>query len=446
METENQQTPTSTMQSTSRFHNLSDHNNPYRLDNSDTSVLSLVIDLLTTENYVTWVRATKRVLRAKNKLGFVDGSITKPTDPNDPLLEAWERCNDMIVSWIHNSLKGALANLTQGNDSVNIYYGKLKSIWDELELHCPMPEYSCGQMKILTDRYQQDCDLISWTTIGLGEIKNGLYQFQHIQVPPNALMCKLSKYFDIHPLHSTCATNTSPIFNLWHYRLGHISNSKLKLIKDPIIIKDSYPTVNEIPCSICPMARQHKLPFDQSLHKSSHNFELIHCDLWGPCSVTAYDGSRYFLPIVDDMSRNTWVYLLKNKSDTQRIIEAFYNLVCTQFELGLSDPPCSPSNSVDVSLNTASSPKTCALDDSTSSLPLSDHSHSSIPSPSSPPHILIRKSDRMKQAPKYLQDFHCQMVSLSSPSPVQATMHEVLSVSICHDRCKFLEKALHQSS
>jgi hypothetical protein len=76
------------MHSTSRFHNLSDQNNPYRLDNGDTSVLSLVTDLLTTENYVTWARAMKRAFRAKNKLGFVDGSITKPTDPNDPLLDA----------------------------------------------------------------------------------------------------------------------------------------------------------------------------------------------------------------------------------------------------------------------------------------------------------------------------------------------------------------------
>ncbi|KAB5569055.1 hypothetical protein DKX38_002848 [Salix brachista] len=181
METVNQQTPTSTMQSTSRFHNLSDQNNPYRLDNSDTSVLSLVTDLLTTENYVTWARAMKRVLRAKNKLGLIDGSITKLTDPSDPLFEAWERYNDMIVSWIHNSvspsvkssfilvdnaheiwnelcerltqqngprifqLKGALENSTQGNDSVNIYYGKLKSIWDELALHCPMPESLVGK-------------------------------------------------------------------------------------------------------------------------------------------------------------------------------------------------------------------------------------------------------------------------------------------------------------
>jgi hypothetical protein len=87
-EAENQQTPPFTIKSTLRFHNLSDPNNPYRLDNGDTSVLSLVTNLLTTKNYVTWARAMKSAHRVKNKLGFVNGSITKPSDPNDPLLEA----------------------------------------------------------------------------------------------------------------------------------------------------------------------------------------------------------------------------------------------------------------------------------------------------------------------------------------------------------------------
>ncbi|KAF9665995.1 hypothetical protein SADUNF_Sadunf16G0182900 [Salix dunnii] len=124
-ETENQQTPTLAMQSTSHFHNLSDQNNPYRLDNSDTSVLRLVTDPLTIKNYITWARAMRRVLGAKNKLGFVDGSITKPSDPNDPLLESCERCNDMIVSWIHNSVSPSMKSFFILAD--NAY-----EIWNEL--------------------------------------------------------------------------------------------------------------------------------------------------------------------------------------------------------------------------------------------------------------------------------------------------------------------------
>jgi hypothetical protein len=38
-----------------------------------------------------------------------------------------------------------------------------------------------------------------------------------------------------------------------------------------------------------------------------------------------------FFTIVDDLSRSTWVYLLKNKSDAWKSIESFYNLINTQF-------------------------------------------------------------------------------------------------------------------
>jgi len=49
-------------------------------------------------------------------------------------------------------------------------------------------------------------------------------------------MCKSSKYFNTYRLHSICATNTSHNSNLWHYCLGYISNSRLQLIRDPIVI------------------------------------------------------------------------------------------------------------------------------------------------------------------------------------------------------------------
>lgn len=84
METVNQQTPTSTMQSNSRFHNLSDQNNPYRLDNSDTSVLSLVTDLLTTENYVTWARAMKGSLEPRISLVSLMAVSQNPQIPVIP--------------------------------------------------------------------------------------------------------------------------------------------------------------------------------------------------------------------------------------------------------------------------------------------------------------------------------------------------------------------------
>ena len=48
------------------------------------------------------------------------------------------------------------------------------------------------------------------------------------------------------------------------------------------------------------------------------------------CSYNAW--LRYFLTIVDDFSRYTWVYLLKAKSETQLLLSQFYTLIETQFK------------------------------------------------------------------------------------------------------------------
>ena len=97
--------------------------------------------------------------------------------------------------------------------------------------------------------------------------------------------------------------NSMNVSDLWHCRFGHISFPRLGLIYDPIV-KTSISSINEKPCSVCPMAKLHRLPFPISHHKSSHIFEMIHCDIWGPCSTTAYDGLKYFLTIIDDFSRS----------------------------------------------------------------------------------------------------------------------------------------------
>ena len=84
-------------------------------------------------------------------------------------------------------------------------------------------------------------------------------------------------------------------------------------------------------CDICLLAKQKRLPFNTSSHISNECFDLIHCDLWGPFSVPTIDGYRFFLTIVDDCSRCTWVYPLKHKSQTQFYLEQFCTMVETQF-------------------------------------------------------------------------------------------------------------------
>ncbi|KAA8523689.1 hypothetical protein F0562_010112 [Nyssa sinensis] len=41
-------------------------------------------------------------------------------------------------------LKKSLAGILQDNDSVSVYYGKLKTLWDELSIYDPIPVCNCA--------------------------------------------------------------------------------------------------------------------------------------------------------------------------------------------------------------------------------------------------------------------------------------------------------------
>ena len=55
-------------------------------------------------------------------------------------------------------------------------------------------------------------------------------------------------------------------------------------------------------------------------------------DIWGPFSKSSIHGHRYFLTILDDFSRYTWVVLLKSKSEVKTHVQNFINLIENQFE------------------------------------------------------------------------------------------------------------------
>ena len=85
------------------------------------------------------------------------------------------------------------------------------------------------------------------------------------------------------------------------------------------------------PCNICPLAKQHRLPFPQSENNVMNYFDLILVDIWGPNSIQAYDGCKYFLTIVDQFARCTWLYLLKSKAEACPCLKHFCSLINNQF-------------------------------------------------------------------------------------------------------------------
>ncbi|XP_016647144.1 PREDICTED: uncharacterized protein LOC107880362 [Prunus mume] len=164
---------------------------PLSLHNSDTPGLSLVNFKLEGHNYGQWSRSMHLSLSAKNKLGFVDGSVKTPSS-DDSKFPLWQRCNDMVLSWILHSLHSDIASsvlyaktaaavwtdlrdrFSQSNDSriyqirqeivecrqgqqtISIYYTKLKALWDELASYQEPFFCDCEGMKNLAEREEKE--------------------------------------------------------------------------------------------------------------------------------------------------------------------------------------------------------------------------------------------------------------------------------------------------
>ena len=65
--------------------------------------------------------------------------------------------------------------------------------------------------------------------------------------------------------------------------------------------------------------------------ESQSPFDLFHCDIWGPARVPSVSGFRYYLVLVDDHSRASWVHLLKDRRSVATVLESFFKSIKTQF-------------------------------------------------------------------------------------------------------------------
>ncbi|XP_014517220.1 uncharacterized protein LOC106774690 [Vigna radiata var. radiata] len=138
-------------------------------------------------------------LLMKNKLGFVDGSILCSAD-TDPMVPAWRRCNNLVLSWINHYVSHEIAtsiiwvdyaitawkdlkdhflqgdsirisqlhqdlySIHQSDLSVTAYYTKMKILWDELCNFRPIPEWQsfafyCVVSKKMKEYRENDCVL-----------------------------------------------------------------------------------------------------------------------------------------------------------------------------------------------------------------------------------------------------------------------------------------------
>ena len=69
--------------------------------------------------------------------------------------------------------------------------------------------------------------------------------------------------------------------------------------------------------------------------RSKSIFSLVHYDIWGPSRVSSTLEFRYFVSFIDDYSRCTWVFSMKDRSELFSIFNYFFAEIQNKFGVSI---------------------------------------------------------------------------------------------------------------
>lgn len=118
--------------------------------------------------------------------------------------------------------------------------------------------------------------------------------------------------------HVSVASENENNTDLWHQRLGHLSESLIKkmisneLVTGVEILKRAKLSF----CEGCIEGKMHRKPFKPVGEiRSKRKLQCVHSDVCGPMPTESNGRKKYFVTFIDDYSRYCSVYLIQNKSE-----------------------------------------------------------------------------------------------------------------------------------
>ena len=84
---------------------------------------------------------------------------------------------------------------------------------------------------------------------------------------------------------------------------------------------------HDVVCKGCVKGKNTKKTFPSSESKAKGILEIIHSDVCGPMSSNSLSGYAYYVSFIDDFSRKTWIYFMKNKDEVFGKFKEFKALI-----------------------------------------------------------------------------------------------------------------------
>ena len=111
-------------------------------------------------------------------------------------------------------------------------------------------------------------------------------------------------------VHDTVEPN-----ELWHKRLAHVHYRALPLARKDVEGLLEIQAKHDGFYKGCVKGKNTKKTFPSSESKAKGILEIIHSDVCGPMSSSSLSGYVYYVSFIDDFSRKTWIYFMRNKDE-----------------------------------------------------------------------------------------------------------------------------------
>ena len=98
-----------------------------------------------------------------------------------------------------------------------------------------------------------------------------------------------------------------------------------RLHKDSLLDSFDYESIET--CESCLLGKKTKAPFVGQSERASELLGLVHTDVYGPMNSTARGGFQYFITFTEDLSRYSYIYLMRNKAESFEKFKEFQNEV-----------------------------------------------------------------------------------------------------------------------
>jgi hypothetical protein len=136
----------------------------------------------------------------------------------------------------------------------------------------------------------------------------------------------------IEPDYALLLTHTDESSRIWHEMFRHLNFRYMQQLSKHRLV-DGLPDIHFSKgiCEGCVLGKHPQEKFVKGKsQRASAPLDLIHSDLMGPFAHPSIIKSIFVLIFVDDFSRFTWIYFLKQKSEVFQHLKDFKALVETQ--------------------------------------------------------------------------------------------------------------------